>query len=98
LPRPVRRPLFGFEQCVLHAFARLRSYGVVPSAGAEGSDLCRVPAVQFTTRVRHVRAGQDRVLLLPGMSLPLGHCPTRQCGPPSVAMTPYIEGVRFPES
>ena len=85
--RPWGRQVFGLEQCVLHPFARLHSYGVVPSAGAEASDLCRVPAVQFTTRLRHVRAGQDRVFLLPRLSQPLGHHPTRQSGSPVVAMT-----------
>ena len=77
----MRRQVFGFEQCVLHVFVRLRSYGVVPSAGAEASDLCGVPPVQFTTRLRHVRAGQDLVLLLPRMSVPLGHRPTRTVRP-----------------
>jgi hypothetical protein len=86
----------GLEQCVLHALARLRSYGVVPSAGAEVSDR-RVPAVQFTARLRHVRGS--------GASAPFAQNVTtsgtrsdRQSGPPGVSMTTDIEYLGEPRS
>jgi hypothetical protein len=81
------RVVFGFEQCLLHAFARLRSYGVVFSNGAAASDLCGMPTVQLTTGLRHVRTGQDAVLLLSRMPVPLGHGPTRTVRRYVAAMT-----------
>lgn len=81
-PVPSRTPhcvgwseMFTFGQCVLHTFARLRSRGVVSSAGP-ASDLCRVPTVWLTKGLCRVRADPDAMLFLSRVPAPLGYAPT----------------------
>ena len=68
--------MFTFGQCVLHTFARLRSCGVISSAGP-ASDLCRVPTVWLTKGLCRVRADPDAMLFLSRVPAPLGYAPTQ---------------------